>query len=108
MTSARSTATALATSRRQCRIGLGGRDAAGNPGDQTDGRELAVRLGARQRDHCAVIAQPGKHDWPFASQVFASALPWLAGQIGTPDVPQIPLPDSVTSPAGTTEVNASR
>ena len=65
-------------------------------------------LGRQYGITCAVVSSPGKHDWPFATQVFDSSLPWLAGQIGTPDVPQIPLPDSVTSPAGTTEVNASR
>ena len=35
---------------------------------------------------------PGKHDWPLAADVFTSSLPWLAGQIGTPGVPKIPLP----------------
>jgi hypothetical protein len=39
-----------------------------------------------------VVAQPGMHDWPTAGTVFATALPWLAGQLGTPDVPRIPLP----------------
>jgi hypothetical protein len=47
-----------------------------------------------------VVAQPGKHDWPFAAHAFASALPWLAGQIGTPDVARQPLP--VPTPAGPT------
>jgi hypothetical protein len=36
--------------------------------------------------------QPGKHDWPFADRAFAAALPWLAGQIGTPGVPRLGLP----------------
>jgi hypothetical protein len=36
--------------------------------------------------------QPGKHDWPFAAHAFASALPWLAGQLGTPGLPAVPLP----------------
>jgi S-formylglutathione hydrolase FrmB len=35
---------------------------------------------------------PGRHDWPFAAKAFAEALPWLAGQLGTPQVPRIPLP----------------
>jgi len=39
-----------------------------------------------------VVPQPGKHDWPFADQAFAAALPWLAGRLGTAGVPRIPLP----------------
>ncbi|GAQ36041.1 esterase [Mycobacterium pseudoshottsii JCM 15466] len=45
-----------------------------------------------------MVPQPGRHDWPFADQVFARALPWLAGQLGTPGVPRIPLPGTA-SPA---------
>jgi hypothetical protein len=45
-----------------------------------------------------VVSQPGKHDWPFASHAFGAALPWLAGQIGTPDVPATPLPAAAGSP----------
>jgi S-formylglutathione hydrolase FrmB len=73
-------------------VGLGGRDAAGNPGDQTVAANSLCRLGSANGIACAVIATPGRHDWPFATQVFASSLPWLAGRIGTPGVPRIPLP----------------
>jgi hypothetical protein len=45
-----------------------------------------------------VLTRPGKHDWPFAAQAFAPALPWLAGQLGTPGVPAIPLPAPVPAP----------
>jgi hypothetical protein len=38
------------------------------------------------------MAQPGKHDWPFAARAFAAALPWMAGQLGTPGVAALPLP----------------
>ena len=38
-----------------------------------------------------MVAQPGKHDWPFAARVFAAALPWLAGAINTPGDPVVPL-----------------
>jgi S-formylglutathione hydrolase FrmB len=41
---------------------------------------------------CAVVTQPGKHDWPFASHAFATALPWLAGQLATPGAAKAPLP----------------
>jgi hypothetical protein len=44
--------------------------------------------------NCTIVAQPGKHDWPFASNAFAAALPWLAGRLGTPGVPRIPSPSS--------------
>lgn len=50
------------------------------------------RLGARYDIDCAVVPLPGKHDWPFAAKAFADALPWLASQLGTPDVPDVPLP----------------
>jgi S-formylglutathione hydrolase FrmB len=40
---------------------------------------------------CAVVPQPGKHDFPSAVSVFESALPWLAGKLRTPGVPVIPL-----------------
>ena len=32
---------------------------------------------------CAVVAQPGHHDWPFAATAFAAALPWLASKVGS-------------------------
>lgn len=38
------------------------------------------------------MAQSGKHDWQFAAKAFAAALPWLAGRLGTPGVPEIALP----------------
>ena len=50
------------------------------------------RLGNEYGIDCAVIPETGKHDWPFAGRAFRSSLPWLAGRIGTPDVPEIPLP----------------
>ena len=60
--------------------------------DQAAAANSLCALGAANGINCAVVNQPGKHDWPFASHAFAAALPWLAGQIGTPDVPQTPLP----------------
>jgi S-formylglutathione hydrolase FrmB len=88
--------------------GLGGRDAHQNPGDQTAAAYTLCGLGSANGISCSVIAQPGKHDWPFAANVFADALPWLAGRIGTPDVAGSPLPGSAnptpTSHAVTTRV----
>lgn len=63
-------------------------------GDQTVAANTLCGLGSANGIDCAVVSQAGKHDWPFAARAFAAALPWLAGQIGTPGVPRIPLPRS--------------
>jgi S-formylglutathione hydrolase FrmB len=41
---------------------------------------------------CAVVTQPGKHDWPFAAQAFEASLPWLASTLGTPYAEPVSLP----------------
>ena len=66
--------------------------------DQVAAANSLCGLGAANGINCAVVSQPGKHDWPFASHAFGVALPWLAGQIGTPDVPPTPLPKAAGSP----------
>lgn len=73
------------------------RDAAANPNNQTAAAYSLCALGRANGVDCAVHPQPGKHDWPFAGRAFAAALPWLAGRLGTPGVPQTPLP--TVSPA---------
>jgi S-formylglutathione hydrolase FrmB len=65
-----------------------------NPGDQTFAANALCGLGSTHGIDCAVVAQAGKHDWPFAARAFAAALPWLAGQLGTPGAPRIPFPPS--------------
>jgi S-formylglutathione hydrolase FrmB len=50
--------------------------------------ELASDYGVE----CAVVSDPGKHDWPSAASAFPMALPWLAGRLGTPGVPPSPMP----------------
>jgi S-formylglutathione hydrolase FrmB len=55
-------------------------------------------LGAAYGMECAVKAEPGKHDFPSASTIFAETLPWLAGRLGTPGVPRISLPGATTGP----------
>ena len=72
--------------------GLGGLDAAGNPNDQTAAANSLCALGSANGIKCVVVAQPGKHDWPFAARAFAAALPWLASQLGTPGVPAVAMP----------------
>lgn len=54
---------------------------------------------------CVVAAQSGEHDWPFAAQAFAAALPWLAGHLHTPGVPRIPLPGLQAAPDVPTAVD---
>ena len=36
---------------------------------------------------CSVVGYPGGHHFSSAGNGFAAALPWLAGILGTPDVP---------------------
>lgn len=50
------------------------------------------KLGSDHGMNCAVVPETGKHDWPFAASALRSSLSWLSGRIGTPDVPEIPLP----------------
>lgn len=68
-----------------------------NPGDQTVAAESLCALGRAHGIDCTVVAQPGKHDWPFAAQAFSAALPWLAGQIGTPGAPSGSSPEGSAS-----------
>ncbi|MDT7731342.1 MAG: hypothetical protein QOK45_1595 [Mycobacterium sp.] len=66
-------------------------NAAANPNDQTGAANSLCATGSAHGIKCAVMAQPGKHDWPFAARAFAAALPWMAGQLGTPGVAALPL-----------------
>jgi S-formylglutathione hydrolase FrmB len=83
---------------------LAGREAAANPNNQPAAAYSLCARGRANGIDCAVVPQSGKHDWPFADRVFAAALPWLAGQLGTPGIARIPLPDMLSRPApvGTT------
>ena len=78
-------------------VGLGSQHAIENPNDQTVAAESLCGLGRANGIDCAIVAQPGKHDWPFASNAFAAAMPWLAGRLGTPGVPRIALPSAPPS-----------
>ncbi|OBG63691.1 hypothetical protein A5702_22050 [Mycobacterium sp. E3339] len=84
-------------------IRLAGRDNAADPGNQTAAAYSLCALGRANGIDCAVLAQPGKHDWPFADRAFAAALPWLAGRLGTPGIPRTALPGTAP-PALTTPV----
>ncbi|XBL81365.1 alpha/beta hydrolase-fold protein [Mycobacterium shigaense] len=86
---------------------LAGREAAANPSNQTAAAYSLCALGRANGIDCTVVPQPGKHDWPFADRVFEAALPWLAGQLGTPGIARIPLPNRPAPPAaGTTVLTA--
>jgi S-formylglutathione hydrolase FrmB len=61
-------------------------------GEQLAAANSLCRLGAANGIACAVQVQPGKHDWPFAAHAFATALPWLTAQLGTPGMTPVPLP----------------
>ena len=74
------------------------RDSVPSPGDQAAAAESLCDLGRAHGIDCTIVAQPGKHDWPFASNAFATALPWLAGQLGTPGVPRITPPSPPSAP----------
>ena len=74
--------------------------------DQAKAADALCGLGSANGIDCAVVTQPGKHDWPFASHAFAAALPWLAGEIGTPGVAKTSLP--VPAPRAAIEQTAAR
>jgi S-formylglutathione hydrolase FrmB len=73
----------------------GGRPAAFAPDSEAAAAHSLCALGSAQGIRCTVTTQPGKHDWPFAADAFAAALPWLAGQLGTPGAPIVPLPGPI-------------
>ena len=88
-------------------------DISGSPAPVVPAQTVAANslcsLGSAHGMHCAVISQPGKHDWPFAAQAFTAALPWLAGQVGTPGVRRIDLPGPAAPvPASVTPALALR
>lgn len=80
-------------------MALASRGAATDPTNQAAAAASLCALGRAKGIDCAVVAQSGKHDWPTAGTAFATALPWLAGRLGTPDVPRIPLPSKVSGQA---------
>ncbi len=63
-----------------------------NPEGQDRAAQTLCSVGSAHGIACTVLRLPGRHDWPFAAQAFSTALPWLAGRLGTPVVPGIPLP----------------
>ncbi len=67
-------------------------DPAANPEGQDAAANSLCRTAGANGITCAVVTQPGKHDWPFAAQAFAASLPWLASALGTPNTEPVQLP----------------
>ncbi|WP_319436645.1 alpha/beta hydrolase [Mycobacterium sp. RTGN5] len=81
--------------------------AAPSPGDPTGAANALCGVGSANGIDCAVVAEPGKHDWPFAARAFASALPWVAGRIETPGIPSVALPGPPVRPPGPVTIAAA-
>jgi S-formylglutathione hydrolase FrmB len=64
----------------------------------SEGANYLCAVASSNGIECSVVAEPTKHDWPSGAEQFANALPWLAGRIGTPGVPRIPLPGATAVP----------
>lgn len=60
--------------------------------DHTKNATLLCGLFAAYGIECSVVGYSGAHDYVSAAAGFADALPWLAGRLGTPGVPQVALP----------------
>jgi S-formylglutathione hydrolase FrmB len=69
----------------------------GNSGELAAVAQYVCALSSSYGIECSVVPQAGKHDFPSAVSTFASALPWLAGKLGTPGAPVIPLPGAPTT-----------
>ena len=54
--------------------------------------ELNSDAGAAHGIECTLVTLPGKHDWPSAAHAFAVTLPWIAGRLHTPGVPEVATP----------------
>src|SRR5258708_22290806 len=73
-------------------------NAAANPNDQTSAANSLCATGSADGIKCAVVTQPGKHDWPFAAHAFAAALPCLPGPPAPPPLPPTPPPHPPPTP----------
>ncbi|MEO6794988.1 MAG: alpha/beta hydrolase-fold protein [Mycobacterium sp.] len=79
---------------------VNGSAAAPDAGGQLAAATSLCALGQANGIDCAVVTEPGRHDWPFAGQAFANALPWLAARLNTPGVRAIPFPVASPQVAG--------
>jgi S-formylglutathione hydrolase FrmB len=72
-------------------------DAKTNATDPTAVANYMCELVSIYGIECAVVPQIGGHDFVNAGAQFEKALPWLAGQLGTPGVPEIVPPGAPAS-----------
>ena len=63
-----------------------------DPRDHSAAAAYLCELGSQYGIECSVAAEQTEHDWQGAAKVLAEALPWLAGKIGSPGAPPVPLP----------------
>jgi S-formylglutathione hydrolase FrmB len=75
-------------------LGAPSTDPAANPEGQDAAATSLCAVASANGISCAVVTQPGRHDWPFAAQAFAASLPWLAATLGIPGTEPVPLPQS--------------
>jgi len=85
-----------------------GGDAGFGTGQQAKAANTLCAVGSHYGIDCSVVTSPGTHDWPYASKVFADALPWLAGSIGTPGDPPVAMPTVAQQLPGQTLQAAAR
>jgi S-formylglutathione hydrolase FrmB len=70
-------------------------DPSANPEGQDAAAKALCDVASANGITCAVVTQPGRHDWPFAAEAFTAALPWLASTLGTPGIEPAQLPQRV-------------
>lgn len=63
-------------------------------GDTAGVAQYMCALASGHGIECAVVPEPGGHDFPSAVKMFRMALPWLAGRLGTPGVPAVRLKEA--------------
>jgi S-formylglutathione hydrolase FrmB len=63
-----------------------------DPGNVTGTAQYMCALASSYGIGCSVVPGPGDHDFTGSAAMLPTALPWLAGKLGTPSVPAIPLP----------------
>ena len=97
----------LATAAGIGAVAVEAHDAAINPEGQDFAANSLCTIASAHGIRCAVVAQPGRHDWPFAAQAFATALPWMAGRLGTPEVTAAPLPGLAPETVSRTQATAA-
>jgi S-formylglutathione hydrolase FrmB len=69
-----------------------------DPADTAAAANYLCSLASSTGIECAVAARDGGHDFGTAAKVFSTALPWLAGRLGTPTATAVTLPGALAVP----------